>query len=566
MLIAIDTEFDEVTKIPFIVTLSDGKTSTLLYPDRKKDYWILKKICENPGVKKIFHAATVDIYALHRIGIDVVPPYHDTFIMSSIIDENYSSRKLKDLAKRYLHEPCEEQRELNKVKLKYKRKYGKNFRWSMIPKEVIEPYAVKDAEYTYNLYKYFKPKLKNCQDLYKMELNLIPVILDMQKRGHRINREFCKNEIQKLNSMYAEHYSNLIHFNRKVFNLQSPKDLRNLIKKTGVKITSFTEKTNQINTSKDVLEPLAEKNEVIKDIVICRAASKQVNTYYEPLYNRYTSDTDDIAHFSFYQSGTRTGRFSAELIQTIPKEKKTGYVDNNVRHAFIPRDGYVNFYIDYDQIEMRLFAHFTDNKRLIQAIKKGFDCHEATAIDVFGKEKYSSDPKTYRRYAKYINFGIIYGMGSKRLAQQLGIPFHQANVYLSVYDQKYKIKSFNSRMTSLLYRQGYIKLDWIGREYKIPKRLAYKCVNTVIQGSAAYIIKLAMKRCHDYIKEIPGVNLLLQVHDELVFEIHKSHNISVIVENLVSLIEDHTTFRVPITASVEYSEISWNRKKPWKRY
>ena len=569
MLLAIDTEYDEITKVPFICTMSDGETSKLFYPDRDKDWWMMKQICENTEHEKIFHSATSDIYALHTIGISVKPPYHDTFIMSSIIDENFATRKLKDLAKKYLKEPCLEAKELNKVKNKYKRLLKSEFRWSKIPKEVIEPYAIKDPEYTYALYKYFEPKIQKFMRLYNIELELIPDIVDMQIRGHYVDRAFCESEMQKLNTVYEFYYNKLVKFYGKMFNPGSSKEVALLLKKAGLFITEKTPK-GLTSTKKEVLDKYADQSETVQWLLNCRNAEKQVNTYYGPLLTEYTYKSDPIAHFSFYQSGAKSGRFSAELIQTIPQKRTKGDVPNSVRRAFIPRPGYVNFYFDYDQIEMKLFAHFTNNINLIEAIRNKVDPYIATAIDLFGQEELIDDyPKELRDISKTINLGMIYGMGANKLAQTLKLPSHQAHSILSRYDQKYRIKSYMSKMESLLYRQGYIELEWIGREYRVPKNLSYKCVNIIIQGTAAYIIKLAMKRISDYIKkqwQELGVCMLLQIHDELVFEIpmNVAIPIPVIVSKLKELMEDLTTFQVPITASVKYSEKSWLDKRSWK--
>lgn len=526
------------------------------------DHFKIRKIAESSEYTKVFHSATSDMYALYKIGINVKPPYDDTFIMSSIIDENFSSHKLKDLAKRYLDEPCKEQKELNKIKLKYKRKLGKDFTWDKIPKEIIEPYAVKDAEYTRGLYHYFLPKLSRCKDLYAMEIDLIPEILSMMIRGHKINRNFCENEIKNMKDVLRYYYNKLIRINGAIFNIQSPKELRIFLKKTGIDFKERT-RTGLIKTDKSILQPLAKTNFSIRYILNCRSAMKQISTYYEPLLHNYTSKNDPIAHFSFWQSGTKSGRFSAELIQTIPKSHESFGVRNNVRKAFVPRDGFVNVYFDYDQIEMRLFADFTDNQSLLQSIRDGKDVHTTTAIDLF--DEYETNPKHYRRIAKTINFGMIYGMGTDALAASLEIPKYEAHAILAKYDHMYRIKSFIGKTTSLLCRQGFISLDWIDRDYHVPKKLAYKAVNIRIQGSASYIIKLAMIRLKVLKKMYPGrVNLLLQIHDELVFEIHKSLPIKKTILEIKKLMEDHTTFKVPITTSVKYSDKSWGDKKEWK--
>lgn len=562
MIVAIDTEYNEVTKIPFICTMHDGKSSVLLYPDLPKDKYKIQRILEDQSITKIYHSATSDIYALSTVGIKTVPPYHDTFIMSNIIDENFASHKLKDLAKKYLHEPCLEQAELHKIKTKYKKKFGKNFRWSMIPRHIIEPYAVKDAEYTFQLYHYFLPKIQPYMDLYNLELDLIPMILSMMYRGHKINRAFCRHEIKNLKYAYDYYYNKLRLFNGSDFNIQSLKQLRVFLMKTGINFTVKT-KTGLIKTDKEILEPMAKTNKQIQHLLNCRNALKQINTYYEPLLNEYTSDADDIAHFAFYQVGAKSGRFSAELIQTIPKHKSHAELENNIRNVFIPRDGFINLYFDYNQIEMRLFAHFSNNQNLIDAINSGTDVHDATAMDIF-EHVYEQNKKEYRRIAKTLNFGMIYGMGINLLAQSLSIPVHKAHEILSIYDQKYRIRSFISKMTSILYRQGYISLGWMKRDFHVPKKLAYKCVNILIQGSAAYIIKLAMLKLKEIlIENFPWLQLLIQLHDELIFEIHKSILSNDIINRIKSTMEVYDVFKVPITVSVSYADKSWGEKKEW---
>lgn len=563
--IAIDTEYDEVTKIPFICTMSDGENSVLLYPDKPKDYFIIKKICESKDIIKVFHAITADMYAFHQIGIKVIRPYHDTFIQSSIIDENFSSKNLKQLAKKYLHEPCEEAKHISKIIQKYKRKYGRTFSWSMIPKKDIEPYAVKDAEYTIDLYRYFKPKMEKYKKLYRLELDLIPLIMKMTIRGLYIDRNFCKAEMGKLDYIHRYYYRLLFKKYGKIFNLNSSIDIRKLIKTFKITVPEKTT-TGQISTAKETLTPMIEKYPILRWILNCKNADKQISTYYWPLLHKYTTNKDPVAHFQFYQSGTKSGRFSAELIQTAPKEKQKGEIKNNIRRAFISRPGYVNLYFDYDQIEMRIFAHFTNNKTLIEAIKNGYDVHEAMGIELFGKEIYEDNPKDYRRIIKTINFGIIYGMGLNTLAKSLGVPKHKANEILSQYDQTFRVRSFIQKMTSLLLRQGYISLGWIDREYRVPKNLAYKSVNILIQGTAAYIIKKAMK----IFSESPlqcvykSLTLLLQMHDELIFEIHESELDKNLVLEIKNIMEDFNTFKVPITTSAEYSIKSWMHKMKWK--
>jgi DNA polymerase-1 len=564
--IALDTEYDEVTKVPFIATMSDGDSSALLFPDDPKDYFTIKRISEDPNITKIFHSATSDIYALSRIGINVKSPYEDTFIMASIIDENFNSKRLKDLAKRYLKEPCKEKKELDKAKRVWKKKLGKEFRWSKIPKEIIEPYAVKDAEYTIGVYDYLLPRLGDHRKIYEMELELIPIITAMEQRGHRIDRIFCQQEMDRLKQIHQYYYDRITHIVGKCVNYNSPKVLKQIIQDQDIVLTQKTASGKSLSTNKDILEPLAKEHNIIQYILNCRNIDKQIGTYYEPMLTEYTSPNNSIAHFSFWQSGTKSGRFSAELIQTIPKENNKREISNSVRRAFIPRPGFLNFYFDYNQIEMRLFAHYTKNESLIRRIIDGFDPHDGTAIDIFGQEKYDNDPKYCRKAAKTLNFGMIYGMGSSALAAKLDMPFRDANMIMADYDHAYHVRSFIQKMTSLLFRQGYIELDFICRQYHVPKNLAYKAVNILCQGSAAYIIKLAMIRLKDLFQSrYPEARMLIQMHDELAIEIPANiPNIREFVMDVKNTMEDHTTFRVPMTVSVDWSNKSWLDKKTWR--
>jgi DNA polymerase-1 len=569
LFVAIDTEFDIKVK-PFIVTMCDWEMNTFLfYPQKENDYRKIKYICESPDVKKIFHSATTDIFALHNIGIETVSPYHDTFILASILDENYKSKRLKFLAKNFLHEPCLEYRKLSVVKRKMKKELKKDFSWDKIPKDLIEPYAVKDAVYTMKLFqdRYYDKVMSDSKlrKLYYMELDLIPVIVGMMKRGVQIDRKYCQVEIDRLNAFYSYYYNKLFQICGEIFNLNSPKSLRKLLKKADVYIPKKT-KTGLVKTDYATLSLLKEEYPVVRYIINCRGAAKQRDTYYIPLLNRYTSPEDPIAHFPLYQSGTKTGRFSAELIQTIPKKESKTDVANYVRKAFIPREDYINLYYDYDQIEMRLFAHFSENQRLIQAILDGEDVHDVTAHDIFTEEQIKENPKDRRRDAKDINFGIIYGMGKKAMAKKLGKSLAETEILFRKYDSKYKMRDFIRRMTSELYRKKHINLEWIGRKYHVPKRFAYKSVNVIVQGSAAYIIKKAMLRIAKYLRYVPGVNLLLQVHDELIFEMHKSIICQRYVADIKHLMEDHDTFAVPITVSVSYTEKSWKEAVPWRFY
>ena len=559
--IAIDTETSKEVK-PFLTSTCDYKMINNVY-DMKKSYNTVQQICESSDAVKIFHNSVFDIVALSNIELKVVKPYHDTMLMASLVNENFSRKSLKHLAKRFLKEDTSEAIEIRKEKVKFKKIHGRKPGYDELPRELMTKYAGKDALWTIKLaYLFWKP-LKYHMKLYDMEMRLVPHVVEMVKRGVLVDRNFCIREKQMLGQLYKFYTGKIFKDTGKIFNVEAHSDLIKIIKLKGIEIKDRTKKGN-ISTTKKTLKKL--NNDFLNLVIKARSASKQIN-YYDALLKDYTSTSDPIAHFILYQAGAKTGRFSADLIQTAPKKTELNYLNipNYFRGGIIARPGYINLYFDYDQIEMRLFAHFANVTSLIDAIKNGFDPHEDTAIKLFGKELYESDKYIYRRRAKIINFGVCYGMGVNALIEALDIPRSKGIRILDRYYRKYPVKQYMHKITKELYKTGHITLDWIGRRYKVPKHLAYKGTNITIQGSAAYIIKKAMIKCGEVIKDFPGVNMLMSIHDELVFEVPYQHyDLKKIALYIKDLMEDHTTFRVPISTSIAWSSTSWYNKKDWE--
>lgn len=268
-----------------------------------------------------------------------------------------------------------------------------------------------------------------------------------------------------------------------------------------------------------------------------------------------------------HNSGAKSGRFSAELIQTAPKRKPKVETKFFVRNAFIPRNGYRFIFLDYSQVEYRLFAHYSNNKKLIKSIIEGLDVHLATAYDLFGKdivEQSKETKKKYRDMAKTINFGIIYGMGPDKLAASLGIQLIDAYKVLENYFKTYPVKEYMQQEMESLYKTGVVHVDInselmkFERDYRVPLNYAYRATNIRIQGISAYVMKLAMMRTTRWIKEnkIDG-HLVVTIHDELGFEIPKKEDKMWVAQNLKEQMEDLITFNVPLTVEVKASDKSW---------
>jgi DNA polymerase-1 len=536
-------------------------------------------------------------------------------VMAMIVNENFSSKKLKDLAKNYLNAPCDENEDLKKVKKEICRERGiraDEFQYDMIPPEILYPYALKDTEYTLKLFYMFYKPLLPYRKIYEMEMQLIPIIVEMQLNGIKIDRKFLEDRIVKFGTerhyihqecieelnrlgikFYAKRGKKTIEVD---FNPLSPDHMRQIWITLKLPILGMTEGKNpKISTAKKILDEFLENEEnfanydikIIKLLARFRFIHKQLGTYAVPLYTHYTSDENRRAHFNFWQSGAKTGRFSAELIQTMPRiDHDKGEEDvRMIRFAFTPEDNCVLGFIDFEQIEMRIFAHESKSELLIHDLNNGFDPHMGTVYNVFDRKLIDANPvirDTFRSMIKAINFGIMYGMGVKALTFKIkDMIYRAAHVnpevreefdkilndipgVLRTYYSKYPADVYTRDTISNLYKKGYVEINFnselmdYGRVYTVPRQMAYKAVNMIIQGSAAYVMKASMIRAHTWIKKhAPWIKMLLTVHDELVFEIPKDKPYVAALLYLQELMEDRKTFSIPILASIKMTEKNW---------
>ena len=602
--ISLDCEYDYCS--PFLATTTDEELVSRVYRPKvisqKKE---LKVICENRNLRKVFHHASGDIFILRNIGICVAPPYECTLIASNLVDENYASRNLKKLVQAHLGIETHESNLLRSTIKKYKKlaeKGGYQFKWSQIPEEVMLPYAKKDPEYTIQLWYYWQTPIEESRKLYEFEKSLIPIIVEMEWNGLRIDRYLCKRKSyeygKRLESLYDDMSKYLVDHKidlGKEFNPRSVPQIQQII----LQLESLYDKDSKTwmpKTDKKSLQKLAVDNDFFKMLTKNRFFSKHKTTYYDPLYEYYTSDENDTAHFMMYQTGAKTGRFSMELIQTFPKpeESKVAGEVHEVRKAVIPRRGKAFLCKDYEQQEMKLFIHYSNCQRMIDLINKkgggrGIDCYIETAELLFGKQ--FENPKlrkALRQVTKTDALGGIYGIGQRKLIEstvsmlrekfdkdivdEIGVSEQWAYESLKKFYELYPVREYMNEKMRELYNKGYIELEFnsklmdFKRRYNIPKELGYKAPNATIQGTAAYIIKCAMKRV-DARLEREGwkgkrVDMILQVHDELVFEVDNDYGFIKRVDAILTEeMEDWVTFKVPITCSAKWSNKSWGDVK-----
>ena len=487
---------------------------------------LLNNILSDSSLLKIGHNIKYDIAVLKRYKIEVAS-FEDTMLMSYINDAGNHRHGMDELAKVHF----------NRDTIKFKDVVGSGksqITFDYVEIEKATEYAAEDAEITFKLYLLLKKKLsdgKNISAYNYLEKSLVPSILEMEINGIKLNTEYLKSlslEFEKKINILEKEIFKLCGVE---FNIGSPKQLGdvlfNQLKLTPPKKT----KTGEFSTGIEVLEDLAfEGNKVAEDLITWRQLSKLKNTYTEALQNHINKTTKRI-HTSYAMASTNTGRLSSSdpNLQNIPIRSPEGRL---IRKSFIAEKGYKILSADYSQVELRVLAHIAKIEPLVEAFKNGEDIHALTASEIFGTslEKVTPD---LRRRAKAVNFGIIYGISGFGLAKQLSITNHEANNFIKKYFDKFPgIKKYMEDTKALCREQGYVE-TLCGRKCFFPKikdkNFAYRsfqeraAINAAIQGSAADIIKRAMIKIHaKNISNNDDCKMLLQVHDELIFEVKES--------------------------------------------
>ncbi|MEE3036190.1 MAG: DNA polymerase I [Pseudomonadota bacterium] len=486
----------------------------------------LKPLLQDASIMKILQNAKFDLQVLGQRKIEV-HPVEDTMLMSYALAAGQRGHGMDELSELYLgHKP---------ISIKELLGTGKSqITFDQVPLEKATPYAAEDVDITFRLWQMMRPKLVKDRvvSVYQTtEKPLVPVIVDMEKNGICVDR----NVLSRLSGEFAQKMAameeDIYKFAGETFNIASPKQLGDILfDKMGLPGGKKT-KTGAWGTGADVLEGLAaEGHDLAAQVLEWRGLAKLKSTYTDALPEFINPETGRI-HTSYSLASTTTGRLASSdpNLQNIPIRTEDG---RRIRTAFVAEKGNLLVSADYSQIELRLLAHIADIDSLRQAFADGQDIHAMTASEMFGVPLADMTAETRRR-AKAINFGIIYGISAFGLANQLGISRGEASDYIKAYFEKFPgIKNYMEAVKQEAHAQGYVSTLFGRRIYlreidsKIPARRAFAeraAINAPIQGSAADIIRRAMIAMPPVLKKkSPKSRMLLQVHDELIFEAPES--------------------------------------------
>ena len=544
---------------------ADNKSQGSLFGDVKKpdiakgnEKWLekLKPIFADEKIKKIAHNAKFDVRVLKNKGVEVRGVDFDTMIASYLLSPGTRGHGLDALTFTELGFE-----KISKNDLLGTGKDKKTF--SELEMENLSLYSCEDADFTERLRVILKPKLKKekLETLFNtIEMPLIEALSYMEDKGVKIDSEFLLSMSKKMTKKIKALEKKIHDLAGEIFNIRSTKQLKYILFEKMELPTEAIKKTKTgFSTGADELEKLKEYSPIIPLIQEHRELNKLVSTYIDALPELVNKKTGRV-HTSYNQTVTATGRLSSTKpnLQNIPVKTDLG---NEIRKAFIADKGYRLLALDYSQIELRLAAHMSGDKKMIKAFIDGADIHSATAAEINNVSLKNVDTKM-RREAKAINFGILYGQSPRGLSRGADIPYAQAKDFIDNYFKVYSgIKKYIDEKIAFARKKGYTKTLYNRKRYlpeinssilMVKKGAERMAVNTPIQGTAADIIKIAMievmdKICNDKAK------MLMQVHDELIFEV-KDSEVEKIAKQIKKIMENVVRLDVPIIVDVKVGE------------
>ena len=487
----------------------------------------LRPFLESENIPKIGHNLKYDRHILHNVGIELKGKLLDTMLYSYLNNSTITRHNLDAVSKRYLNiNPTSYEEVAGKG--------AKQISFSEVSIDVASEYASEDSDIALKLYHHIEPlvkKEKRLANLYtEVEGPLIYTLGDIERNGVLIDSEKLNQQSKKLEAKILELENKVQKNAGEDFNLGSPKQLQEILYgKLGLPVIKKTPK-GQPSTSEAVLQELSMDFPIVKDILSYRAISKLKSTYTDKLPKMVNPDTGRV-HTSYHQAVTATGRLSSSdpNLQNIPIRSEEG---RRIREAFIAPDDYKILAADYSQIELRIMAHLSKDDGLLDAFAKGQDIHKATAAEIFSSAIDDVTPNQ-RRSAKAINFGLIYGMSAFGLSKQLQITRAEAQSYIEQYFDRYpKVKDYMEETKLSARQMGYVETvfgrrlylaDIDSSNYQRRQYAERSAINAPMQGTAADLIKMAMTDLHQrIIAQSFDAKIIMQVHDELVIEVHQS--------------------------------------------
>jgi DNA polymerase I len=520
----------------------------------------LKPFFEDKNRKKIGHNIKYDIEVMNNYDIKVNGDIFDTRVASYILNPGNRQHNLDAITfSHFGHE------KINKDDLFEDKKKGLNFK--DIPIEKIYNYSCEDADFTFRLYKKLEPELKehNLKNLFDdIEMPLLPVLVAMELNGVKIDTKFLHKKSQDFKKRIDD-ITNKVHKLAGVeFNINSTKQLREILfEKLEIPTQGIKRGKTGLSTSADELKKLKDIHPIIGLIQENRELAKLKSTYIDALPALVVKKTKRV-HTSFNQTATATGRLSSATpnLQNIPVRTKEG---REIRRAFIAESGYKLLALDYSQIELRVAASMSGDKKMIKAFKDGTDIHNQTAAEI-NNVKPEEVTKEMRREAKAINFGILYGQGPHGLSQSAGIPYARAQEFIDAYFNAFSgIRGFIDKVIKDTKDNGYIETLFGRRRYlsdinsntpMIRKAAERMAINTPIQGTAADMIKLAMVEVQKLIEDkykTGEIKMIVQVHDELIFEVKKDL-VEKSAEEIRGIMEEIIKLKVPVIVDAKFGD------------
>ena len=509
----------------------------------------LKPIFEDASRPKLGQHAKYDMNILSHYGIVVQGLKHDSMLESYVWNATATRHDMDSLAQKYLGYET----------IKYEQVAGKGAKqisFSQVDLDTACRYAAEDADITLRLHHALWPKLESVPALRKVyediEIPLVPVLAEMEQRGVLIDINQLRLQSQQLGKRMVELQQQAYQVAGHEFSLDSPKQLQAVLfdeLKLPIKVKT---PTGQPSTNEEALDAIADAHELPRIILDYRGLAKLRSTYTDKLAGNVNPRTGRV-HTSYHQGAVATGRVSSSdpNLQNIPVRTEEG---RRIRQAFVAPEGWSILAADYSQIELRIMAHLSGDEGLLRAFQEGGDVHRATAAEVFGvtPEEVSSNQ---RRAAKAINFGLMYGMSAFGLARQLGVDRGEASDYMARYFTRYPgVHAFMEATREQAHRDGYVETIF-GRRLYLENLTARNqalragaeraAVNAPMQGSAADIIKRAMISVAAWLKTRDDAHMLMQVHDELVFEVRKD-SVEEVRRGVVARMSGAAELRVPL--------------------